>query len=513
MSLEDSSEHERLERALREQGTRLRELQREVDRRGALVRDMAERLEQRTPAETVVLDGESSRALDRLRRQKEQAVARAVETEAARVELLLRLDELSGDVAWLRSMGARQSADSTDAVGPAEMRALEPRIAELERARDGAAAQARAAEQGLHAATRRTSQLEQELAALRLELVASKDALAEALAPGGTTGPAPAVDARFEPDQSCLEEPDARARIAELSVELVRSQQRCSQLKALFERVKNASGEAGVDEVVAACARLQGEREGLRARLSAAERSWRTRCDAWAARFSGLGARAACADLAAQKLRDSSETLSTVNGMLQEKNEILQKRNANQLSRIAALDQRASDQQRQSEQLQASYEQQRHQAAQYRARCEQQQREFDEACARHEQGRREADELRARHERQQREVQELFACREQQQREAQELRVRNEEITGECGRLQRASQEAEQGRLAAVGHARSLEQTLLEAKAELLALVDATLDDDAGPPSALSSETAGTRAKTHDPQAHGDVARPSSADV
>jgi hypothetical protein len=132
--LDEDSDHDReieqLEERLRASGNEVRELRAELDRRTAIVRDLVEQAR---------IDGLDSRTLSS---ERDNAIARAVEAEAARVEAALRLDEVCGRlaVAGISPEEIHTASEANCAELSGRVRGMKSRIAEIEEARETAEA-------------------------------------------------------------------------------------------------------------------------------------------------------------------------------------------------------------------------------------------------------------------------------------------------------------------------------------------------------------------------------------
>ena len=138
-----------LEEHLREAGKRIQELQAEVERRGVLARDLVEELNsvrrgQVDAAQGVFAEAEAQMSamarhihsleaeILKARAEREQAVERALLSEAARVEAQFRADEFHGHFEAEKRARAEEDERTAELLGRG--RGLEARIAELEAA-------------------------------------------------------------------------------------------------------------------------------------------------------------------------------------------------------------------------------------------------------------------------------------------------------------------------------------------------------------------------------------------
>lgn len=126
----------RLEESLRDRARELLDLRAELDRRDVLIRDLTARWERLGGASAVEPVGATSEAgALALTQQRDAAVARALDAEAAALEARFRLDELAGH--WVNNMDARATELSAH---EGAVRGLRSRLAEAEDARDQASA-------------------------------------------------------------------------------------------------------------------------------------------------------------------------------------------------------------------------------------------------------------------------------------------------------------------------------------------------------------------------------------
>lgn len=138
----------RLELLLREQSSRGRELEAELERQKALFRELTTRIEGMVPVSSIGFHAEE---LPALREAHRAAVARAVEAEASRTDFALRLDEALGHLAAARG-------DESDGIGPATPPGCD---------REAARAQVYGLQEALHEARAKGLVLERKLARFR----------------------------------------------------------------------------------------------------------------------------------------------------------------------------------------------------------------------------------------------------------------------------------------------------------------------------------------------------------
>ena len=180
---DDSEEHARLERGLAEAAASLREANAEVERRGVLVRDMVEEIrELRTAidgggalesiaAPTASADVGPTVAQDdlaALRAERDRAVARALDSEAARAEAQFAVDELMGRLVDLEGYVGDIALREADLEG--RSRGLTSRLAEERELRGLEVARRALMEDDLEAARLRVLSLQREVAEVREQL-------------------------------------------------------------------------------------------------------------------------------------------------------------------------------------------------------------------------------------------------------------------------------------------------------------------------------------------------------
>lgn len=189
-SWDSAAEVATLEAGLSEAAVRAAGLAREVERRGALLRDaIAQFAELSGPS---VTNGASPSGLEELAAQRDRAVERALDAEAARAEALFRIDELEALLESLRGASAAASSPAPLDHAPepttglqeelAELtgtvRGLRSRLAEVEEMRGLAEARYRLCREDLSDAEARRLELERTLGEMReqfeLELIRSR---------------------------------------------------------------------------------------------------------------------------------------------------------------------------------------------------------------------------------------------------------------------------------------------------------------------------------------------------
>ena len=189
---EDEEQHgreiRRLENLLRESADRLRGLERELGEKAALARDLTQRLREGSarggggisPAEEAT-EGSATKAAiaqaraqmqneaRRLRAELEAASARALEAEAARVDAVLRLDEVSGYLALTEVAPADvvEVLEKERAALLGTVRGMRSVVVELEESRDAAEARLVLAIHDLEDARGRVRILERRLEEMR----------------------------------------------------------------------------------------------------------------------------------------------------------------------------------------------------------------------------------------------------------------------------------------------------------------------------------------------------------
>jgi hypothetical protein len=170
-----------LEARLADRGRVLAETERELDRCAILVRDLVEELSEAEGgtsaigAPAVTVPAVASMGLTReptgtgvATGDRERAVVRALEAEAARAEAQFAVDEVMGDLALARERIEALEAREADLGG--RIRGLRARRAETEELVELATARQVLGEQDLAAAKRKNRELEAELAELREQL-------------------------------------------------------------------------------------------------------------------------------------------------------------------------------------------------------------------------------------------------------------------------------------------------------------------------------------------------------
>jgi SAM-dependent methyltransferase len=200
------SEVAKLERSLNERSAEIRSLRTELERRGALVRDLIEQTRKRAAEQATVAAVEpgeqtsqpaepqgnapaEAAEIVKLRSERDAAVARALDAEVARVEAQLQLDELSGYVAatGVKTDAAQDGAEPSSEVKTSELQAM---VAQLEADKKAlqteiATAEARLREKDelLAANQQRVRDMENrlKLSEQRLETVESLEAVTEEL--------------------------------------------------------------------------------------------------------------------------------------------------------------------------------------------------------------------------------------------------------------------------------------------------------------------------------------------
>jgi hypothetical protein len=161
-----AEEVEQLEALLGARAKELTEQRAELARLRGLLRDAATRLETSAGAS-------AEQVIAELRRERDQAVARALESEAARAEIGFRLDEVMGHLA---AAGAAERAlpgermDQTSARLAGTVRGLVSSLAETQESRETAQARLLLAEQDLLELRAEARTLERERAELREQL-------------------------------------------------------------------------------------------------------------------------------------------------------------------------------------------------------------------------------------------------------------------------------------------------------------------------------------------------------
>lgn len=232
-----TEEVERLEASLRTCGEETRELRAEVDRRNVLVRDLVEQ----TQSNALVIE--------RLTSECDRAVSRAVEAEAARLEAVLRLDEVCGQlkVAGVSPADIHTALENHCANLSGRVRGMQSRIAELEESRDAAEARLVLKEHDLEVVREKSLSLERSL-----EEMGERFELELARSSATTSSPAP---------DHIIEENIALKEKYEQAVE--RLSQAEKSVADLSE--KNAVVESGTNE-------LEDENASLRDRVEDLER-------------------------------------------------------------------------------------------------------------------------------------------------------------------------------------------------------------------------------------------------
>ena len=319
-------DHARLEAALVERGRLVAELRQEVERRAVLVRDVGEELAEArrdlasaTSSASVVAvaqgpgvsvgatpgagggNGAGAGArlqeeIERLRGERETSVERALGAEAARAETAFALDELRGRLAAAeRERDARARAEAELAGG---VRGLRARIAEIDEAREGVEARLALARHDRAQAGERILELERALAETRdsfeLELVRSRSLTSDPSRAGEAASAEIARLRKVESDlaaevgtlrgrlAACLEQLDgdrgerdhARAEAIRLTALIGGLEEHAAGARRGFEtRVAYLEHDLQVVELRREALRsevdgLEGERDGLRARLA-----------------------------------------------------------------------------------------------------------------------------------------------------------------------------------------------------------------------------------------------------
>jgi hypothetical protein len=170
-SFETSDEVARLETLLAARASELSAQRLELARARGLLRDATQSFLTTAPAAADAAD------VGQLRRQRDAAVARAIEAEAGRIEFALRLDELLGHIAQPTGAGTLRAPDLegepldvTCARLKGTVRGLTSALAETEESRDTAGARLLLAEQDLAMLASRAHLIERELAESREQI-------------------------------------------------------------------------------------------------------------------------------------------------------------------------------------------------------------------------------------------------------------------------------------------------------------------------------------------------------
>ncbi len=297
---EVAADIDRLEQALSAQGGRVLELEREVSRRGTLVRDLVEELRELRAAGAREAASASSEELD-------AAVERAVAAEAARAEAQFQIDELMGRLAQAGDPEELAALRLREARLSGTVRGLRARLAEAEELRELAEGRLAVTELDLDDQRRQSRQLERDLGELReqyeLELVRARG-------PAETRGEVSEREAELRASETNLSR-----RVGELSGQLVACRDLLSQasddrdharaetlrLTALVGSLEDqfsgarrgyeariaellhdssAEAEREVSRARAELAEVRGERDGLSARLADREAALAARATA-----------------------------------------------------------------------------------------------------------------------------------------------------------------------------------------------------------------------------------------
>ena len=179
-------EYERLEAALADRAHELTTLRGELERRATLVRDLVEELREA---------GEAKPAPAAKDPRLDEAIQRAVASEAERVELRFRLDEVRGELAMLEGRtGAVREQDQRDvAAYEGRVRGLAARLAEAEERQELTQARLTLAEDDRKSLELRNTELLRELSETRdqLALEMARVRAVEADRAAGETSDAP----------------------------------------------------------------------------------------------------------------------------------------------------------------------------------------------------------------------------------------------------------------------------------------------------------------------------------
>ncbi len=250
----------RLEAILSERSAEVRELREELARREALARDLAERLRRVEGDLATSLDQEAE--LQRLREERDAALGRAVDAEAARLEAALLLDEVSGRLSVGRTSEPPAAAlEDSHAELSGRVRGLQSRVAELEEASSAAGARQILAEHDLDAERERAGELERKLEEMREQFEAelsrarSSEAAEQAQSQSGLAA------MQTERDEVAARLEDAERSLAEL---LEKSDAQTAELEAAAEQREALRAEI---------AELQAGESVLKLRVSEAESS------------------------------------------------------------------------------------------------------------------------------------------------------------------------------------------------------------------------------------------------
>jgi chromosome segregation ATPase len=245
----------RLEGALEDKARQVRELEREVERRGAIVRDLIE--EKRAMASEAERSGGAGAAA--AVGESQGALERALEAEAARAEAQFRIDELEARLSALDA----ETQLLREANLEGTVRGLRSRVAELEELRALAEGRFELARMDLEAARERGRRLEREMAELRdqmeLEMIRTRGA---------------EFAHRDQLDRARGRELDLAAEVAQLRGELAGARARLDEREAALETLRVAAegaGGAASDAELEELEPLRAEREHLSARVRALE--------------------------------------------------------------------------------------------------------------------------------------------------------------------------------------------------------------------------------------------------
>lgn len=278
-----SADADALESALAQASRRADALAREVERRGALLRDAIAHFAEATNAAPADVEG----VVEEVSRARDRAVERALDAEAARAEALFRIDELEALLASVEVTEATEAGSQAPAMHEAPhvvvedferqlaelagtVRGLRSRLAEVEEMRALTEARYRLGREDLEDAKAQKLELERTLAEMReqfeLELIRSR---------GRTPIEAEVVDrGKLEEAERALAEArtEAEAREAGLQGELAR---RDAERQGLLHRL--ADREAAIETYRArredrALETLGRELEELRASLEGRDR-------------------------------------------------------------------------------------------------------------------------------------------------------------------------------------------------------------------------------------------------
>jgi SAM-dependent methyltransferase len=177
-------EVQRLEEALNERSTEVRSLRAELERRGALVRDLIEQtrmrelaIAQEQKARTAEPQEASSEVrtagdlpsadaeIAKLRAERDAAIGRALDAEVARVEAQLHIDELSGFVATssIKPPVAEEAPEKASEESTDEVRALRSLVAEMDEAKTETETRLASSQEQLVIAQERYRDLESQL--------------------------------------------------------------------------------------------------------------------------------------------------------------------------------------------------------------------------------------------------------------------------------------------------------------------------------------------------------------